>query len=283
VASILAMKNLSLLFFVINLFPLCVYANNSTEKQLLSDIFHNYDELTRPLFNNSEHVKVKIEFSLLTVHYLDMRNQELSSSAVISISWTDDFLTWNASSYGGLDLIRVPLSKVWKPDLIISNSVNRKDSFEENGENVIIYNDGTVLWHSNKKLKTFVRVDTTYYPFEVQVFLFNFSKLYFDDTYQQNYYSSKDNVTEHFVSNGEWVFNHQREQTMKAYNGTGKIFSNIIWQFKMDRRQTYYVWTFLIPAIALSIASLVTFLLPVREVNSSSIFFYLIRCSDKII
>lgn len=185
-ASILAMKNLSLLFFVINLFPLCVYANNSTEKQLLSDIFRNYDELTRPLFNNSEHVKVKIEFSLLTVHYLDMRNQELSSSAVISISWTDDFLTWNASSYGELDLIRVPLSKVWKPDVIISNSVNRKDIFEENGENVIIYNDGTVLWHSNKKLKTFVRVDTTHYPFEVQVFLFNFSKLYFDVTYQQN-------------------------------------------------------------------------------------------------
>jgi hypothetical protein len=71
--------------------------------------------------------------------------------------------------------------------VIISNSVNRKDIFEENGENVIIYNDGTVLWHSNKKLKTFVRVDTTYYPFEVQAFHFNFSKLYFDDIYQQNY------------------------------------------------------------------------------------------------
>ena len=101
-ARILAMKNLRFLFFAINLFPLCVYANNSTEKQLLSDIFHNYDELTRPLLNNSEHEKAKIEFSLLTVRDLDMRNQELSSSAVISISWTDEFLKWNTSSYGGL-------------------------------------------------------------------------------------------------------------------------------------------------------------------------------------
>jgi hypothetical protein len=268
-ASILAMKNLSLLFFVINLFPLCVYANNSTEKQLLSDIFHNYDELTRPLFNNSEHVKVKIEFSLLTVHYLDMRNQELSSSAVISISWTDDFFIWNTSSYCGLELIRVPLSKVWKPDVIISNSVNRKDIFEEIGENVIIYNNGTVFWNSYKNLKTFVHVDTTNYPFEVQVFRFNFSKLYFDDTYQQNYFSSEDNVTDNFVSNGEWVFNYQRGQTMRTYteahNRNGKIFSNIIWQFEMDRRKAYYFWSFFVPTGALSIVSLITFLLPVKS------------------
>ena len=248
-ARTLAMKNSRFLFFALNLFPLCAYANSSTEKQLVSYIFHNYDELARPLLNNAEHVKVEIEFSLLTVHYLDMRNQELSSSAVISISWTDAFLKWNTSSYGGLDLIRVPLSKVWKPDVILANSVNRKDIFEETGENVIIYNDGTVLWHSHKKLKTFVYVHTTYYPFEVQGFHFNFSKLYFDDTYQQNYFSSEDNVIVNFVSNGEWVFNYQRGQTMrrciKAQYRNGKIFSDIIWQFEMDRRQTYYFWSFL--------------------------------------
>ena len=266
---ILAMKNVSLLFFVINLFPLCVYANNSTEKQLLSDIFHNYDELTRPLLNHSEHVKVKIEFSLLTVHYLDMRNQELSSSAVISISWTDDFFKWNTSSYGGLDLIRVSLSNVWKPDVILTNSVNKKDIFEETGEHVIIYNDGTVLWRSIKHLKTFVHVDTTNYPFEVQVFRFNFSKLYFDDKYQQNYYSSEDNAIANFVSNGEWVFNCQRWQTTRTYiepnDRNGKIFSDIIWQFEMDRRQTYYVWSFLIPVAALSFVSVFTFLLPAKS------------------
>ena len=147
--------------------------------------------------------------------------------------------------------------------------MNRKDIFEETGENVIIYNDGTVLWHSYKNLKTFVHVKTTYYPFEVQTFNFYFSKLYFDDTYQQNYYSSKDNVTEHFVSNGEWVFNHQRGKTtrrcIKAQYRNGKIFSDIIWQFEMDRRQLYYFWSFFIPAIALSIVSLVTFLLPVKS------------------
>ena len=268
-SSILAMKILRVVFFAINLFPLCVYANNSTEKQLLSDIFQNYDERTRPLLNSSEHVKVKIEFSLLTVHDLDMRNQQLSSSADVSISWTDEFLKWNRSSYGGLGLIRVPLSEVWKPDVILSNSVNRKDIFEETGENVIIYNDGTVLWHSNKHLKTFENIDTTFYPFEEQVFDFNFSKLYFDDTYQQNYYSSEDNAIDNFVSNGEWDFNPQKGQTKKPYteahNRNGKIFSNIIWQFEMYRRQTYYVWSFLIPAAALSFVSVLTFLLSVKS------------------
>lgn len=260
------MKKLRVFIFAINLFPLCVYANNSTE--LLKNIFQNYDKRTRPLLNISEHMKVNITFSLLTVHDLDMRNQELSSSAVISISWTDEFLKWNTSSYGGLGLIRVPLSEVWKPDVILTNSVNRKDIFQENEENVIIYNDGTVLWHSNKNLKTFVHVNTTNYPFEVQAFRFIFSKWYFDDTYQQNYYSSEDNATDDFVSNGEWVVNSQTEKTMpryiKAYR-KGKIFSDIIWQFKMKRQQKYYVWSYLIPTIAWSFISLLTFFLPVKS------------------
>ena len=216
-SSILAVKNVRVAFFAINLFPLCVYGNNSIQKQLFSDIFQNYDERTRPFLNSSEHVKVKITFSLLTVHNLDMRNKELSSSADVSISWTDEFLKWNTNSYGGLGLIRVPLYEVWKPDVILTNSVNRKDIFEETGENVIIYNDGTVLWHSYTILKTFVHVDTTNYPFEVQVFRFIFSKLYFDDSYEQNYYNSEDNVTDNFAANGEWLFNYQRGQAMRRY------------------------------------------------------------------
>ena len=263
------MENLRVVFFAIVVFPLCVYANNSIRKQFLSDIFQNYDEITGPLLNNSEHVKVKITFSLLTVHNLDMRNQELSSSADVSISWTDEFLKWNTSSYGGLDLIRVPLSKVWKPDVILKNSVNRKDIFEENGENVIIYNDGTVFWNSYKNLKTFVYVITTFYPFEAQAFHFNFSKLYFDDRYQQNYYSRKDSVTDKFVSNGEWDFDDQSGKTTRTYtethNRNGKIFSNIIWQFEMDRKQAYYFWSFFVPTGALSFVSLITFLLPVKS------------------
>jgi hypothetical protein len=190
--------------------------------------------------------------------------------------------------------------EVWKPDVILANYVNRKDIFEETGMNFIIYNNGTVLWHSSTILKTFVHVDTTNYhtsyngtlikpsppyelvfhfknssvqememsadddncwflisklwtvsneniilafacselfksdhsyttvktfvhvdttnyPFEVQTFHFNFSELYFDDSYEQNYYNSEDNVTDIVLSNGEWVFNDQRGQTMRIY------------------------------------------------------------------
>ena len=119
-----------------------------------------------------------------------------------------------------------------------------------------------------------MHVDTTFYPFEVQVFRFNFSKLYFDDSYQRNYYNSEDNVTENydthnFVSNGEWDFDYQRGKSKRIYieehGRNGKIFSDIIWQFEMKRGQSYYVWSFLVPAVALSFVSLLTFLLPVKN------------------
>lgn len=35
--------------------------------------------------------------------------------------WTDAYLRWDPDTYGGLDVIRIPSSLVWRPDIVLYN------------------------------------------------------------------------------------------------------------------------------------------------------------------
>ena len=43
---------------------------------------------------------------------------------LFSLYWTDEFLTWHPDMHGGIKSIRVPASKVWKPDIELFNSIH---------------------------------------------------------------------------------------------------------------------------------------------------------------
>ena len=38
--------------------------------------------------------------------------------------WKDEFLKWNPSEWGGVDTIRVPIDDIWKPDVLLYNSIS---------------------------------------------------------------------------------------------------------------------------------------------------------------
>uniref|UniRef100_T1KI33 Neurotransmitter-gated ion-channel ligand-binding domain-containing protein n=1 Tax=Tetranychus urticae TaxID=32264 RepID=T1KI33_TETUR len=49
------------------------------------------------------------------------KEQLLVSNIWLQMSWTDVNLTWNSSDYGGLTSLRIPSSRIWKPDLLLYN------------------------------------------------------------------------------------------------------------------------------------------------------------------
>ncbi|KAK7021743.1 Neuronal acetylcholine receptor subunit alpha-3, partial [Halocaridina rubra] len=51
----------------------------------------------------------------------DEKNQILTTNCWLTQIWTDAHLTWNASDFGGIHVIRVPFQGVWKPDIILYN------------------------------------------------------------------------------------------------------------------------------------------------------------------
>ena len=35
--------------------------------------------------------------------------------------WTDEFLSWNPSEFGGITKVRIPCELIWKPDIVLYN------------------------------------------------------------------------------------------------------------------------------------------------------------------
>jgi len=55
----------------------------------------------------------------------DERNQVLIAYLWIRQTWHDAYLKWNKDEYDGLEVIRIPSSLVWRPDLVLYNKYAR--------------------------------------------------------------------------------------------------------------------------------------------------------------
>ena len=55
----------------------------------------------------------------------DERNQVLIAYLWIRQTWHDAYLRWNKEDYDGLEVIRIPSSLVWRPDLVLYNKYAR--------------------------------------------------------------------------------------------------------------------------------------------------------------
>lgn len=121
-----------LLTFVIFSDVLLIVNSFNVETLLLKDILEtrNYNKYIRkPTANKTEPIDVDIEIALHTIHSLDMKNQIMTTSIGIKMSWTDEFLTWNKSIYRETNKISAPISKIWNPDVFLTNYAEKSNIF----------------------------------------------------------------------------------------------------------------------------------------------------------
>lgn len=97
----------------------------------------NYDAAVRPVENSSLPLTVIFGISLhhiidvvncfllhkfcVTVISQDEKNQILTTNCWITQAWIDHHLRWNTSEFAGIKVIRIPYTRVWRPDLILYN------------------------------------------------------------------------------------------------------------------------------------------------------------------
>lgn len=251
-------------YIILNIF--C--ANNETV--LWKDIVDHKDYnkyVRRPTLNNSKPIEVEFDMVLNSINSLDMIEQILTTSVGIRMSWRDEYLTWNISVYGETKIISAPLSEIWNPDVRLINYADKSNIFENKNALVNIYSTGLVEWHNFIELKTYCFVDTTKYPFETEICKLHFSAQNLDDKEQLLKIKLQDDYFNRFQSNGEWHIsspNNIRTYT-EIRNSRSKRFAGVVLEIEMERRQTYYVWKFLIPTVAIKCINMVTFLLPVKS------------------
>jgi hypothetical protein len=122
------------------------YADAISESDLRRAIFEHYDKLVRPVHSASTAIPVTASLYPVAIKEVDVKDHIVKLDTWFYVKWHDEYLTWDPSSYGGLDALRVPSEEVWKPDLTVYHSTPDTYSHPTVHTNVVLYANGTVLW-----------------------------------------------------------------------------------------------------------------------------------------
>ncbi len=110
------------------------------EKMLLDRLLSNYSKDVRP----TDLVIVNFYIKVIKLVELDSKSQVQVLSALVMMQWVDPNLTWD-SDYG-VDSLSIPMSRVWKPDVMLYNTAERKSEGIED-----IYK-AQVCWYSHSRV-----------------------------------------------------------------------------------------------------------------------------------
>jgi len=126
-----------------------VYKNDQdpkSESDLRRHLFQNYDKLVRPVKNSADQISVAVGMTPLYVRELDEKNQAIVLDSWLMVKWTDEYLVWEPSQFGNLSVLNVPSTEVWRPDISNYPAISDSDLFPNPRSNVLLYNNGDVLW-----------------------------------------------------------------------------------------------------------------------------------------
>uniref|UniRef100_A0A914GSF3 Uncharacterized protein n=1 Tax=Globodera rostochiensis TaxID=31243 RepID=A0A914GSF3_GLORO len=127
------------------------------------DIFRGYNSLIQPIRNVSTPLTVKMALQLVLLIDVDEKDQIMHTNVWLTLKWHDFQLKWNPVNYGGIKELRVSPEKVWLPDIVLFNNAdgNYEVSFMSN---VIIRDNGDMLWVPPAIYKSSCIIDVEYFP-----------------------------------------------------------------------------------------------------------------------
>jgi len=148
-------KNLSAVLIL--LLSSGIYASPD-ERRLLHDLLLDYNPLERPVFEDSDAVKVQFGVTLQAIIGVDEKKEILMSDVWLTLNWKDHYMQWNESEYGNIKDIRLPPSKLWMPDIMLYNNADSDYSLGF-PTNVVVSSNGNCLFITPKKVKTTCKMD----------------------------------------------------------------------------------------------------------------------------
>ncbi|KAM3601122.1 uncharacterized protein V6R79_007957 [Siganus canaliculatus] len=237
-------------------------AHGRFAQKLMSDLFTNYTNALRPVEDTDHIINVTLQITLSQIIDMDERNQILTTYLWVRQVWMDAYLTWKKEDYDGLDTIRIPSSYVWRPDIVLYNSAD--DEFSSSMEtNVVLRNDGQVMWDQPAITKSSCSVDVAFFPFDVQECHLTFGSWTHNGN-QMDLFNALDSADlADFVPNVEWeVLGMPAKKNVILYGCCSDPYPDITFTLHLKRRASFYIFNLLIPCMMISFLAPLGFYLP---------------------
>ncbi|XP_015198894.1 neuronal acetylcholine receptor subunit alpha-3 [Lepisosteus oculatus] len=235
---------------------------SEAEHRLFSVIFANYNQYIRPVENVSDPVIVQFEVSMSQLVKVDEVNQIMETNLWLRHIWNDYKLKWDPSEFGGVEFIRVPSNKIWKPDIVLYNNAVGDFQVDDKTKALLHYN-GDVTWIPPAIFKSSCKIDVTYFPFDYQNCTMKFGSWTYDKAKIDLVLIGSTINLKDFWESGEWViidapgYKHDIK-----YNCCEEIYPDITYSLYIRRLPLFYTINMIIPCLLISFLTVLVFYLP---------------------
>ncbi|KAJ8382641.1 hypothetical protein SKAU_G00034190, partial [Synaphobranchus kaupii] len=232
------------------------------EDRLFRRLFRRYNPFIRPVENVSDPVTVEFEVSISQLVKVDEVNQIMETNLWLRHIWNDYKLKWVPAEYDGIEFIRVPSNKIWRPDIVLYNNAVG-DFLVEDKTKALLKFDGTVTWVPPAIFKSSCPMDITYFPFDYQNCSMKFGSWTYDKAkIDLVLIGSRVNLKD-FWESGEWeIIDALGYKHDIKYNCCEEIYPDITYSFYIRRLPLFYTINLIIPCLLISFLTVLVFYLP---------------------
>ncbi|XP_056622008.1 neuronal acetylcholine receptor subunit alpha-3 [Triplophysa dalaica] len=244
------------------LFNLSGVTCSEAEHKLFSGIFSSYNQYIRPVENVSDPVIVQFEVSMSQLVKVDEINQIMETNLWLRHIWNDYKLRWDPKQFGGVEFIRVPSNKIWKPDIVLYNNAVGDFQVDDKTKALLRFN-GDVTWIPPAIFKSSCKIDVTYFPFDYQNCTMKFGSWTYDKAKIDLVLIGSTINLKDFWESGEWtIIDAPGYKHDIKYNCCEEIYTDITYSLYIRRLPLFYTINMIIPCLLISFLTVLVFYLP---------------------
>ncbi|CAJ0580277.1 unnamed protein product, partial [Mesorhabditis spiculigera] len=229
---------------------------SEAEERLMMDVFRGYNNLVLPVRNLTQlPIVVNVAMQLQLLINVDEKEQIMHTNVWVTMKWTDFQMKWNPADYGDIQTIRVSPDKVWIPDVVLFN--NADGHFEVSFMcNVVIENNGSMLWVPPAIYKSSCIIDVEYFPFDEQICYMRFGSWT---------YNAQEVVLDFVSIPGADLSVYLNSSIWDIADAPATLVKNrsqIEFQIRIRRKTLFYTVVLIIPTVLMAFLSMAVFFLP---------------------
>ncbi|XP_051873860.1 acetylcholine receptor subunit delta [Pristis pectinata] len=271
------MKNIHFVY----LLSFCLFftrcSGKNDEERLINDLLvvNKYNKHVRPVQHKDEVVNIALGLTLSNLVSLKESDETLTSNVWIDHAWYDNRLTWNASEYSDISILRLPPNLIWIPDIVLENNNDGQYNVAFFC-NVLIRPNGFVTWLPPAIFRSSCPINVLYFPFDWQNCSLKFTSL--------NYNAEEINMElttefigdkeypiewiiidpEAFTENGEWEIIHKpaKKNIYTDLPRNSTKYQDITFYLIIRRKPLFYVINIITPCVLISFLASLAFYLP---------------------
>ncbi|KAI8798513.1 acetylcholine receptor subunit delta [Biomphalaria glabrata] len=223
----------------------------------------SYNTQLRPLMDQNQLMNVSVAFELVSIVEVNDVTQSFICNGFLFVNWKDEILAWKDSG-DNVDVLHPLPENIWRPRMILMNTLEDRDLFDDDKAPVFISRDGDVTWVPGSLFPTSCKLNMASYPFDVQTCYIQLVAMTFSAMELQFQAMPEGVLTSYYTVNGEWDIMSKQLVTFNI-DTIGAQLAAIKITLVLKRRPTFFLLNVLLPVVFLAFLNIFVFLIPAES------------------